>query len=88
MKFSADQEMLSDWFTDRDNKVPHVILNDKLMSDAIVGGMPIKTEHSYSLNGDSMAFSPENSLHKQIDGTWDGSAEIILNQVCSSSGCK
>lgn len=69
MKFSADQEMLSDWFTDRDIKVPHVILNDKLMSDAILGGMPIKTEHSYSLNsdGDSMAYSPD-SLHKQIDG--------------------
>lgn len=70
MKFSADQEMLSDWFTDRDNKVPHVILNDKLMSDAIVGGMPIKTEHSYSLNSDGdsmMAYSPD-SLHKQIDG--------------------
>lgn len=71
MKFSADQEMLSDWFTDRDIKVPHVILNDKLMSDAIVGGMPIKTEHSYSLNsdGDSMAYSPD-SLHKQIDGKY------------------
>lgn len=68
MKFSADQEMLTDWFTDRD-KVPHVILNDKLISDAILGGMPIKTEHSYSLNsdGDSMAYSPD-SLHKQIDG--------------------
>lgn len=70
MRFTADQEMLSDWLTDRDNnKMPHVILNDKLMSDAIVGGMPIKTEHSYSLNsdGESMAYSPE-SLHKQIDG--------------------
>lgn len=67
MKFSADQEMLTDWFTDRE-KVPHVILNDKLISDAILG-VPIKTEHSYSLNsdGDSMAYSPD-SLHKQIDG--------------------
>lgn len=65
MKFNPDQEMITDWFTDRDIKVPHVILNDKLMSDAILGGMPIKTEHSYSLNsdGESMPHSPE-----QIDG--------------------
>lgn len=80
MKFGADQEMLPDWFSDRDNKVPHVILNDKLMSDAILGGMPIKTEHSYSLNsdGDSMAYSPQ-SLQKQIE---DGKLTMTAHPAC------
>lgn len=44
-------------------KIPHVILNDKLMTDALFGNIPIKTEHSYSLtsDGDSMPDSPSDT---------------------------
>lgn len=56
-----------DWFMECDNaggehKIPHVILNDKLMTDALLGTIPIKAEHSYSLtsDGDSMPDSPSN----------------------------
>lgn len=59
---------IHDWFTDRnDNKA--VILHDKLMTEALLGTLPIKTEHSYSLNsdGDSMPDSPR-SVHNKIDG--------------------
>lgn len=68
LKLSSDPDM-HDWFLDRDSKIPQVILNDKLMTDAIIGALPIKTEHSYSLNsdGDSMPDSP-NSLHNKMDG--------------------
>lgn len=59
---------VTDWFMDCDNaggdhKIPHVILNDKLMTDALLGTIPIKTEHSYSLtsDGDSMPDSPSGT---------------------------
>jgi hypothetical protein len=60
---------ISDWFmecdTDADSqKIPHVILNDKLMTEAIFGTVvPIKAEHSYSLtsDGDSMPDSPSDA---------------------------
>ena len=57
---------VTDWFIDDntagDHKIPHVILNDKLMTDALLGTIPIKTEHSYSLtsDGDSMPDSPSD----------------------------
>lgn len=43
-----------------DHKNSQVILNDKLMTDALLGTIPIKSEHSYSLtsDGDSMPDSP------------------------------
>ncbi|XP_062700033.1 cyclic AMP response element-binding protein A [Aedes albopictus] len=57
---------MQDWM-DRDPKLPPVILNDKLMTDAIIGtgGLPIKTEHSYSLNsdGDSISDTLPDSPH-------------------------
>ncbi|XP_035791517.1 cyclic AMP response element-binding protein A-like isoform X2 [Anopheles albimanus] len=56
---------LQDWM-DHGSKLPPVILNDKLMTDAIIGScMPIKTEHSYSLNsdGDSLPDSIPDSPH-------------------------
>jgi cyclic AMP-responsive element-binding protein 3 len=59
---------VTDWFmecdnADGDHKIPHVILNDKLMTDALLGTIPIKTEHSYSLtsDGDSMPDSPSGT---------------------------
>lgn len=60
---------LQDCFSDRDLKMPGVILHDKLISDASFGTLPIKTEHSYSLNsdGDSIPESPR-SLQNKMDG--------------------
>lgn len=68
LKLSADTDM-QDWFLERDSKMSQVILHDKLISDALIGTLPIKTEHSYSLNsdGDSMPDSPR-SLHTKIEG--------------------
>ncbi len=59
---------MHDWFPERDVKIPQVILHDKLMTDALLG-IPIKTEHSYSLNsdGDSMPESPR-SLKTKMEG--------------------
>lgn len=62
---------MNDWFMERDMpKVPHVILNDKLMTDALLGTLPIKSEHSYSLNsdGDSMPDSPGSNLENKMEG--------------------
>lgn len=58
-----------DCILDRDSKIPGVILHDKLISDASFGTLPIKTEHSYSLNsdGDSIPESPR-SLQNKMDG--------------------
>lgn len=69
LKINSDHDM-NDWFYDRDVKDPAVILNDKLISDALLNGTgPIKTEHSYSLNsdGDSLPDSPK-SLQAKMDG--------------------
>lgn len=66
---STDSDM-NDWFLERDVKDATVILNDKLISDALLNGtLPIKSEHSYSLNsdGDSLPDSP-GSLHTKMDG--------------------
>ncbi|KAG4069692.1 hypothetical protein HA402_002271 [Bradysia odoriphaga] len=59
---------MHDWFPERDVKMPQVILHDKLMTDALLG-IPIKTEHSYSLNsdGDSMPESPRSLKTKMED---------------------
>lgn len=68
LKLSSDTDM-HDWFLERDAKMPQVILNDKLMTDALLGTLPIKTEHSYSLNsdGDSIPDSPI-SLQNKMEG--------------------
>lgn len=66
---------INDWFMEcdadvDDHKIPHVILNDKLMTDALFGTVvvPIKAEHSYSLtsDGDSMPDSPSDAT--KIEG--------------------
>ena len=48
---------------------PQVILHDRLMTDAALGTVPIKSEHSYSLtsDGDSIPDSPL-SLDNKMDG--------------------
>lgn len=51
---------------------PQVILHDRLMTDAALGTLPIKSEHSYSLtsDGDSIPDSPL-SLDNKMDGKGD-----------------
>jgi len=51
---------------------PQVILHDRLMTDAALGTVPIKSEHSYSLtsDGDSIPDSPL-SLDNKMDGEYD-----------------
>jgi cyclic AMP-responsive element-binding protein 3 len=51
---------------------PQVILHDRLMTDAALGTVPIKSEHSYSLtsDGDSIPDSPL-SLDNKMDGKCD-----------------
>lgn len=71
LKISPDHDM-HDWLFDRDVKDPTVILNDKLISDALLNGtQPIKTEHSYSLSSDvdSLPDSPK-SLQAKIEGRY------------------
>lgn len=48
---------------------PGVVYQDKLISDAMLTNVPIKSEHSYSLNsdGDSTTDSP-HSLQAKIEG--------------------
>lgn len=69
LNLSNDTDMVDWTFLDRDIK-SGVIYHDKLISDALLGCQPIKTEHSYSLNsdGDSIPDSPR-SLQNKIDGT-------------------
>lgn len=67
LRLSTDTD-INDWFmecgdeTSGDHKISHVILNDKLMTDALFGNIPIKSEHSYSLtsDGDSLPDSPND----------------------------
>lgn len=72
---------MPDWFLERDIKmIPTVILNDKLISDALFNGtLPIKSEHSYSLNsdGDSLPDSPR-SLQPKMDGKLEISFKFYL----------
>ncbi|XP_044317493.1 cyclic AMP response element-binding protein A isoform X2 [Drosophila rhopaloa] len=69
LKISPDHDM-HDWLFERDVKDPTVILNDKLISDALLNGtQPIKTEHSYSLSSDvdSLPDSPKSLQTKMED---------------------
>lgn len=68
LDLSTDPDMIEWQFFERDSKST-VIYQDRLMTDALFGCQPIKTEHSYSLNsdGDSIPDSPR-SLQNKIDG--------------------
>lgn len=63
----SDSDMVVEWsLLDRDPVLPGVVLHDRLMTDAALGNLPIKTEHSYSLasDGDSLPDSPTLSHTK------------------------
>lgn len=69
--FRADAEMLQDcWFTSdsRDMKPSPVVLHDRLMTDAALGSLPIKNEHSYSIesDGDSGPSSPVTAVDGEL----------------------
>ncbi|XP_070135799.1 cyclic AMP response element-binding protein A isoform X2 [Drosophila bipectinata] len=85
LKISPDHDM-HDWLFDRDVKDPTVILNDKLISDALLNGtQPIKTEHSYSLNSDvdSLPDSPK-SLQAKIEDMDDECYPAISLKTATS----
>uniref|UniRef100_A0A1B0CJU7 BZIP domain-containing protein n=1 Tax=Lutzomyia longipalpis TaxID=7200 RepID=A0A1B0CJU7_LUTLO len=88
LKLSSGDPELSDWYLDKDIKMPQVILHDKLMTDAL-GTLPIKTEHSYSLNsdGDSLPDSP-GSLHNKMDAirVFSGVTKAMQDALKLSSG--
>ncbi|XP_036327528.1 cyclic AMP response element-binding protein A-like [Rhagoletis pomonella] len=86
LKISTDSD-LHDWFMERDMKDPAVmILNDKLMSDALFNLQPIKSEHSYSLNsdGDSLPDSPR-SLQTKMDDMEDECYPAISLKTATSN---
>ncbi|XP_073840794.1 cyclic-AMP response element binding protein A isoform X2 [Musca autumnalis] len=86
LKLSTDSDM-NDWFLERDVKDAAVILNDKLISDALLNGtLPIKSEHSYSLNsdGDSLPDSP-HSLHTKMDDMEDECYPAISLKTATSN---
>ncbi|XP_017086270.1 cyclic AMP response element-binding protein A [Drosophila eugracilis] len=85
LKISPDHDM-HDWLFDRDVKDPTVILNDKLISDALLNGtQPIKTEHSYSLSSDvdSLPDSPK-SLQAKIEDMDDECYPAISPKTATS----
>lgn len=72
LHFDSDVEMNQLYTTmdfPFDSKLPGVVYQDKLISDALLSNVPIKSEHSYSLNsdGDSTTDSP-HSLQNKIEG--------------------
>ncbi|XP_058980031.1 cyclic AMP response element-binding protein A isoform X2 [Musca domestica] len=86
LKLSTDSDM-NDWFLERDVKDAAVILNDKLISDALLNGtLPIKSEHSYSLNsdGDSLPDSP-HSLQAKMDDMEDECYPAISLKTATSN---
>lgn len=69
LRVNAAGDLTVEWnFLEKDAPV---VLHDRLMTDAVLGTRPIKTEHSYSLtsDGDSLPDSPLSS-HK-MDGKYN-----------------
>ncbi|XP_017768710.1 PREDICTED: cyclic AMP response element-binding protein A-like isoform X2 [Nicrophorus vespilloides] len=66
-------------------KLP-VVLHDKLMTDAVLGNRPIKTEHSYSLtsDGDSLPESPISSTRMDVFSDMD---DECFNAISASEAC-
>lgn len=65
----AESEM-SEWLCGRGAGKAGVVLHDRLMTDAALGGAPIKTEHSYSLNSDNES-PPPSPAHAKVDDMED-----------------
>lgn len=63
-----DDVEMTDWLVERESK-SGVVLHDRLMTDAVIGSAPIKTEHSYSLHSD-VESSPPSPHHTKVDGMY------------------
>lgn len=61
-------DMVVEWsLLDKDPLLPTVVLHDRLMTDAALGNLPIKTEHSYSLASDGDSLSETTTItHAKI----------------------
>lgn len=60
-------DMSGEWgLLDRDPMLHTVVLHDRLMTDAALGNLPIKTEHSYSLASDGDSLPDEQLGHSKI----------------------
>ncbi|XP_050678137.1 cyclic AMP response element-binding protein A [Leptidea sinapis] len=57
---------MGDWLIERDSKMG-VVLHDRLMTDAALESLPIKSEHSYSLHSDVESAPPSPSQTKVDD---------------------
>ncbi|XP_073962620.1 cyclic-AMP response element binding protein A [Choristoneura fumiferana] len=64
-----EDEEMSDWLIERESK-SGVVLHDRLMTDAALGAVPIKTEHSYSLHSD-VESAPPSPHHTKVDDMED-----------------
>jgi hypothetical protein len=72
---------------------PHVVLHDKLISEAVLGGnLPIKTEHSYctrifNSDDDNSRDSNSNSFQKMQDGKYNTFffSSLLQDKVYSKS---
>lgn len=82
-----EDEEMSDWLIERESK-SGVVLHDRLMTDAALGAVPIKTEHSYSLHSD-VESAPPSPHHTKVDGqynTLDINIQVLfwLTSFCNS----
>lgn len=70
LNISSDADMVDWQLLDKSA----VIYQDKLISDALFGCQPIKTEHSYSMNSDGSLNSDGDSIpdspRSKMDGKW------------------
>ncbi|XP_046394244.1 cyclic AMP response element-binding protein A-like isoform X2 [Ischnura elegans] len=71
-------------------RTPPVVFRDRLMTDAVLGNMPIKTEHSYSLSsdGDSMSADSPISLESKMDDMEEECFPAIPMNTASSGGSR
>lgn len=69
MEVLDEDAEISDWLTERESK-SGVVLHDRLMTDAALGAVPIKTEHSYSLHSDVESL-PASPSHTKVDDMED-----------------
>ncbi|KAL5290235.1 CREB3L2 family protein [Megaselia abdita] len=83
LKLSTDADM-PEWFLERDVKST-VILNDKLISDALLGNLPIKTEHSYSLSTNSTTDNMPDLPTTKMDDMEDECYPAISMRTATSN---
>ncbi|CAH1114231.1 unnamed protein product [Psylliodes chrysocephalus] len=80
-------DMTIEWSYIPSKEIPGVILHDRLMTDAVLGTRPIKSEHSYSLasDGDSLPDSP-TSYHK-VDVDFSDMEDECFPAISMKTAC-